>query len=240
MASKIVGVSEPSRQLWVQCALVKRDPSMKKPILLLLLAWIVIYAGNHLLFRTVAKNNEIGMALRSQASSETQEIDSWGPYLPGAQAKDPHKPDATSMKALAPSQTADANLRSDSRAAENLGISDSSGVEPSPVKIPPTPTRKPDVVSSISSSTNPRIQAPNVVGVQNKKMVAEQKNRRVARATNPRHNIPRSGRNMPEEAWSPSPPPYPPRFAENRPEGFPSMPPRRWHSGMFMFAPPDF
>ena len=32
---------------------------MKKTILFLLLAWIAIYAGNHLLFKSVPKNSEV-------------------------------------------------------------------------------------------------------------------------------------------------------------------------------------
>ena len=39
---------------------------MKKTILFLLLAWIAIYAGNHLLFKSVPKNSEVETALRSQ------------------------------------------------------------------------------------------------------------------------------------------------------------------------------
>ena len=39
---------------------------MKKTILFLLLAWIAIYAGNHLLFKSIPKNSEVETALRSQ------------------------------------------------------------------------------------------------------------------------------------------------------------------------------
>ena len=45
---------------------MKREPTMKKTILFLLLAWIAIYAGNHLLFKSVPKNSEVETALRSQ------------------------------------------------------------------------------------------------------------------------------------------------------------------------------
>jgi hypothetical protein len=68
------------------------------------------------------------------------------------------------------------------------------------------------------------------------KIVAQQK-RGLARATNPPNSARRFGQNMPEKL--PSPPSHAPRFAENMPEkAFTS--PRRWQSGMFMFAPPDF
>ena len=51
---------------------------MKKTILFLLLAWIAIYAGNHLLFKSVPKNSEVETALRSQTDSERREIELLG------------------------------------------------------------------------------------------------------------------------------------------------------------------
>ena len=75
---------------------------MKKTILFLLLAWIAIYAGNHLLFKSVPKNSEVETALRSQTNSERREIDSWGPYLPGVRAD--QTPNVASRNALPPVQ----------------------------------------------------------------------------------------------------------------------------------------
>ena len=216
---------------------------MKKTILFLLLAWIAIYAGNHLLFKSVPKNSEVETALRSQPDSGRREVESWGPYLPGVRAKDDQKPNVASMNALPPSQKADVNASGVQRLAENFAISQSSEVDRLPGSIPPLPARKPTVVSSVDPDrkSDLRTQAPKMVAEQSGKIVAQQK-RGLARATNPRNSARRFGRNMPEEAWFPSQPPHAPRFAENRPDEtrFPSPPPRRWHSGMFMFAPPDF
>jgi hypothetical protein len=199
---------------------------MKRTILFLLLAWIAIYAGNHLLFKSVSKNSEVETAVRLH-HEEAREIDSWGPYLPGVRTKDDQEPNVTSTKAPLPSQKADANLRGDERIAENLATSDSSEeqVERSPVKSPPTPDRTPHAVSSVpadlATDRRPDLhsRAPKMVTEQKRKTVAEQK-RRVARAA--RNTAPRFA-NMPDE------PPW-----------FPSPPPQRWRSGMFMFAPPDF
>jgi hypothetical protein len=68
---------------------------MKKTILFLLLAWIAIYAGNHLLFKSVPKNSEVETALRSQPDSGRREVESW-PYLPEferrrSEANQPHE-----------------------------------------------------------------------------------------------------------------------------------------------------
>ena len=92
---------------------------MKKTILFLLLAWIAIYAGNHLLFKSVPKNSEVETALRSQTDLERREIDSWGPYLPGGRAKDDQTPNVASRNAL-PIQNANATGRGDQRLAENF------------------------------------------------------------------------------------------------------------------------
>ena len=209
---------------------------MKKTILFLLLAWIAIYAGNHLLFKSVPKNSEVETALRSQTDSERREIDSWGPYLPGGRAD--QTPNVASRNAL-PIQDANATGRGDQRLAENLPSLQPSEVDRLPASIPPLPVRKPDSVAPDQRS-NLRTQAPRMAAEQNGKIVALQK-RGLARATNLRNSARRFGQNTPEEAWLPSPPPHAPRFAENRPEkAFPNPSPRRWHSGMFMFAPPDF
>ena len=216
---------------------------MKKTILFLLLAWIAIYAGNHLLFKSVPTNIEVETALRSQPESVRREVDSWGPYLPGLRAKDDQKPNVAPVDALPPSQKADVKASGVRRLTENLANSQSSEVDRLPVSIPQLPARKPTVVSSVDPDrkSDLRTQEPKMVAEQSGKIVAQQK-RGLARATNPRNSARRFGRNMPDEAWFPSQPPHAPRFAENRPEEtqFPSPPPRRWHSGMFMFAPPDF
>jgi hypothetical protein len=224
---------EPTSQLWVQGKNEARA-TMNKTILFLLLAWIAIYAGNHLLFKSVPKNSEVATALRSQPDSERREIDSWGPYLPGGRAD--QKPNVASMNAL-PIQEADATGRGDQRLAENLPSLQPSEADRLPASIPP-PVRKPS--SAPDRGSNLRTEATRMAAEQNGKIVAQQK-RGLARATNLRNSARRFGQNTPEEAWLPSPPPHAPRFAENRPEKtFPSPSPRRWHSGMFMFAPPDF
>ena len=227
---------EPTSQLWVQGKNEARA-TMKKTILFLLLAWIAIYAGNHLLFKSVPKNSEVETALRSQTNSERREIDSWGPYLPGVRAD--QKPNVASMNALPPVQKTDATGRGDERLAENLPRLQSSEVDRLLLSVPPLPARKPDSVAPDQRS-NLRTPAPRITAQQNGKIVAQQK-RGLARATNPRNSARRFGQNKPEKAWLPSPPPHAARFAENRPEkAFPNPSPRRWHSGMFMFAPPDF
>ena len=109
---------------------------MKKTILFLLLAWIAIYAGNHLLFKSVPKNSEVETALRSQTDLERREIDSWGPYLPGVRAD--QKPNVASMNALPPVQKTDATGRGDQRLAENLPRLQSSEVDRLPPKRSPT------------------------------------------------------------------------------------------------------
>jgi hypothetical protein len=200
-----------------------------------LLAWIAIYAGNHLLFKSVPKNSEVETALRSQPDSDRREIDSWGPYLPGVRAG--QKPNVASINSLPPGQKADTTGRGDERLAENLPSLQSSGVDRLAPRIPPLPARKPDSAAPDRTS-NLRTQTPRMADQQ--KIVAQQK-RGLARATNPPNSARRFGQNMPEEAWLPNPPSHAPRFAENGPEkAFPSPSPRRWHSGMFMFAPPDF
>ena len=210
---------EPTSQLWVQGKNEARA-TMNKTILFLLLAWIAIYAGNHLLFKSVPKNSEVETALRSQPNSERREIDSWGPYLPAL-----------------PIQEADATGRGDQRLAENLPSLQPSEADRLPASIP-SPVRKPS--STPDRGSNLRTEATRMAAEQNGKIVAQQK-RGLARATNLRNSARRFGQNTPEEAWLPSPPPHAPRFAENRPEKtIPSPSPRRWHSGMFMFAPPDF
>jgi hypothetical protein len=221
---------------------VTSENTMKKTILFLLLAWIAIYVGNHVLFKSVPKKSEVETALRSQPDSGRREVDSWGPYLPGVRAKG-EKPNVASINALPPSQKANPNASGVQRLAENLAISQSSEVDRLPVSVP-LPARKPTVVSSVDDpdrKSDLRTQAPKMVAEQSGKIVAQQK-RGLARATNPRNSARRFRQNMPEEAWFPSQPPHAPRLAENRPEEtrFPSPPPRRWHSGMFMFAPPDF
>ena len=111
---------------------------MKKTILFLLLAWIAIYAGNHLLFKSVPKNSEVETALRSQPDLGRREVEFWGPYLPGVRAKDDQKPNVASMNALPPSQKADVNASGVQRLAENFAISQSSEVDRLPVKHSPT------------------------------------------------------------------------------------------------------
>jgi hypothetical protein len=191
---------------------------MKKTVLSLLLAWIAIYASNHLLFKSVPKNSEPGTALRV-LDSETREIDSWGPYLPGVRTKADRKPDAVLPP---PRQKADTNLSDDERMAENLASSQSSEehLERSPV--PPTPPRKPRSVSPVSADQDRtpdlRSRGPKIVRQKQTKIVMEQK-RRIAHGA--RNTAPRFAA-MPDKLWLPNPPP------------------RRWRSGMFMFAPPDF
>ncbi len=161
-----------------------------------------------------------------------ERFNSWGPYLPGGRAD--QKRNVASMNALT-IQEADATGRGDQRLAENLPLRPSEA-DRLPSSIPP-PVRKPS--STPDRGSNLRTEATRMAAEQNEKIVAQQK-RGLARATNPPNSARRFGQNTPEEAWLPNPPSAP-RFAENRPEkAFPNPSRRRWHSGMFMFAPPDF
>jgi hypothetical protein len=199
---------------------------MKRTILFLLLAWIAIYAGNHLLFKSVSNKSEVETAVQSRSAPEVREIDSWGPYLPDVRTKDDQTPNVASIKAPPPNQKSDSNLKDDERIAENFANLDPADEQVEhPTVIPPTPGRKPHAVSSVQvdlardRGPDQRSRAPNIASEQKRKTVAEQK-RKVVRAA--RNTAPRFA-NMPDE------PPW-----------FPSPPPRRWRSGMFMFAPPDF
>ena len=116
---------------------------MKKTILFLLLAWIAIYAGNHLLFKSVPKNSEVETALRSQPDLGRREVDSWGPYLPGVRAKVIRSQMSPQLTHYRPAKRQMQTQEVIRRLAENLAISQSSEVDRLPVSIPPLPARKP-------------------------------------------------------------------------------------------------
>jgi hypothetical protein len=187
---------------------------VKKTLLVLLLAWITIYAGNHLLFKSASMNSEVRTAFRSPSDPE-RKIDSWGTYLSGDQ-----KPKATSINAIPPGKTAESNFSQDERSAEKMArakLSDDH-LERS---IPPVPAKKPRSVDADArgkvKTTDLRSQTPKILTEKHTK-VTEQK-RRVLR-----------GSHGPTT-----------QFAATLDE--PRMPNsslRRWRSGMFMFAPPDF
>jgi hypothetical protein len=88
---------------------------MKRLIISLGLAWVLIYIANHTLFERAASDTDAKVATSIKQVSTDRRIDSWGPYLPNARPPLPDEnPTASPSQTPKPRQVAARQIETDS------------------------------------------------------------------------------------------------------------------------------
>ena len=87
---------------------------MKRLIISLGLAWVLIYTANHTVFVRAASDTEAKVATSAKQVSTDRRIDSWGPYLPNVRPPLPdEKPTVSPSHPRQPRQVAARQIETD-------------------------------------------------------------------------------------------------------------------------------